>query len=324
VHRTAIALLTLAGCIDEFHGSNVQIDFAPNMPAQASAYRAAAADEFPSNVHFTLYAFSSTETAGYLFEIQQFEVHRIVDLTSPCYIDVGEHVPFPGLHVSQFVNKLELTTGITDIANPPPGATEEQKIDVATAIQRDQDVQLLAGDNGPKVVTSTSTNVYTNIATDCADTSGIPPPQCIDDAQNVLRLQKCKSAWDAAGGQMYEGTDRVLTQPLTGITYGFVVGMNPINLAPIGGAQFYVNEVLDDFESYAIYWQYDDANGDGQPDYPPTTPADERTKLGVLFLYGVPERPTRGVIHVHMTSLVSDVTAELAIFSGIDEDDVHF
>jgi len=114
----------------------------------------------------------------------------------------------------------------------------------------------------------------------------------------------------------------VLTDPLSGETYGFVVGMNPINLAPIGGAQFFVDEELADFDTYAIYWQYDDANNDGQPDYPPSVPMNERTALGELFLYGMAESPTRGVIHVHMTSLVSAVTAELAIFANIDEDEL--
>ena len=327
MHRTAIALLTLAGCIDEFRGSNVQIDFAQNMPVQASPYRAASPEEFPANIHFTLYAFTTTGTdnmvVGHLFEIQKFEIQRIIDLLSPCYIDVGERVPFPGLHVSEYAARIAQSTGIDDIANPPAGATEEQKIDAATAIQRQSNVELLAGEGGPKVVTSASTNVYANVAADCTDTSGIPPPQCTGDAENALRLQKCQAAW-GADGDYYEGTDRVLTDPLNGVTYGFVVGMNPVNLAPVGGAQFFVNENLEDFEAFAIYWQYDDANGDGQPDYPPTVPMDERTALGELYLYGTPEAPTRGVIHVHLTSLVSPVTAELAIFANIDEDEVHF
>lgn len=327
MHRIAIVLLTLVGCIDEFHGSNVQINFSQAMPVQASPYRAPAAGELPHNIHFTLYAFSTTEmdgmVTGHLFPLQQFEVHRIVDLASPCYIDVGEHVPFPGLHVSQFEDKVKETTGITDVTMPPPGSTEEQQIDVATAITRQDNVELFDGEMGPKAVTSASMSFYTNQGADCNDTTGIPPPQCTSDAENVRRLEKCQTAW-RGDDQLYEGTDRVMVQPLSGITYGFVDGMNPINLAPIGGASFFVNEALEDFEAFTIYWQYDDADGDMQPDYPASVPMAERTPLGVQFLYGTPEKPTRGVIFVHMTSLVSPVSADVAIFANIDEDEVHF
>jgi len=308
-------LLALAGCVDELRGSNVQFDFSPSMPVQASAFRAPGAMELPNNVHFTLYAFSETDDGGNvigrLFELQRFEVHHIVDLDSPCFIDVGEHVPFPGLHVSQFAAHMKETTGIDDVANPPPGASERDQIEVATAIQRQANVALLAGDDGPKVITSWTTYAYPAVGADCNDASGIPPATCTDDASNERRLAMCAAAWDDTQNDhlYYEGTDLVLTAPLDGITYGFVDGMNPINLAPVGGAQFFVDEQLTGFAGFAVYWQRDDA-----------PPGD----LGTQLLFGRPTEPTRGVIHVHMTSLVSSVTAELAIFANLDEDDVHF
>jgi hypothetical protein len=101
--------------------------------------------------------------------------------------------------------------------------------------------------------------------------------------------------------------------------------MNPVNLAPVGGAQFFADEKLDDFEGYAIYWQYDDANHDGMPDYPASLPLDQRFELGTQLLYGKPEAPTRGVIHVRMTNSTNpSLTADLAIFANLDEDEVHF
>jgi hypothetical protein len=328
VRAIAIALLALAGCIDEFRGSNVQIDLSAPTPVQASPGVAPRAGELPDNVHFTLYAFSETTdatgvTIGRLFELQQFEIHRIVDLASPCFIDVGDHVPFPGLHVSQYEAQVKLATGIDDITMPGD-ATEEEKTDAATAIQRQRNVEALASDAGPKVLTSASVGGYPALAADCNDGSGIPPPSCTDEAANLRRLDTCRAAW---GGdeELFEGTDRVLTVPLNGTTHGMVIGMNPVNLAPIGGAQFFVDEALEGFDGFAVYWQYDDANHDGQPDYPASVPAADRTPLGELLLFGRPEQPTRGVIHVHMTSLVSPlITAELAIFANLDEDDVHF
>lgn len=311
----ALALLSLAGCIDEFQGSNVQVDFSPGMPVQASPFAAGpAAGELPTAIHFTLYAFengvdSAGNPVGRLFELQRFEVHRIVDLESPCFIDIGDRVPFPGLHVSEFAAKVAEDSGIDDIANPPPGTTEAQLIDVATALQRQRNVAALASEAGPKVVSSASAGEYGSIGADCTDTSGFPPASCTDDDSNRRRLQMCQAAW-RNDPTYFEGTDRILTAPLNGTTHGMVTGMNPVNLAPLGGAQFFVDEALDDFDGFAIYWRHDFA--------PPG-------ELGELLLFGEPEAPTRGVIRVRMTSLISPaISADLAIFSSLDEDDVHF
>jgi hypothetical protein len=302
VRNIALGLLALAGCIDEFQGSNVQVDFGAAMPAQASPYAASpGTGELPSDIHFTLYAFAGgvddTNTPiGRLFEIQRFEIHRIVDLKSPCFIDVGDNVPFPGLHVSQFADMVQAKAGSDDI-------------DIGTAMQRQRNVDALASDMGLKAVTSASTSGYADIAPDCVDTTRIPPPACVDVDSNRRRLAMCQEAW-RADATYFEGTDRVLTAPLNGTTHGMVTGLNPVNLAPVGGAQFFVDEALDDFDGFGVYYQQDSA------------PADD---LGTQLLFGKPEAPTRGVIRVHMTSLVSPgLTADVAIFSSIDEDDVHF
>jgi len=328
VRTTAIALLLLAGCIDEFHGSNVQLDLSTSTPVQASVGVLPGTDQLPDNVHFTLYAFEQDDASGKplgrLFEIDTFEIHRLVDLSSPCFIDVGEHVPFPGLHVSQYVDEILKKNNFTS-TTPPPTATEAQKIEVATALQRERNVEALAGSEGLKVVTSWSGGGYhVGVAADCTDTTKIPPPMCTDEASNERRLAMCREAW-SHDSNLFEGTDRVLTQPLNGTTRGMVTGMNPINLAPVGGAQFFADEALDDFQGFAIYWQYDDVNRDGMPDYPPSVPMDERHELGVQLLFGKPTAPTRGVIHVRMTNFTNpSLTADLAIFANLDEDEVHF
>ena len=329
MRHLAIALLTLAGCIDEYSGSNVELDFAPNTKVQASAFRAATAEELPNNIHFTLYAFSETYDSsgtliGHLFEVTKFEIHHIVDLDSPCYIDRGTHVPFPGLHVSQYADQMMAKYGITDYMNPPAGTSQEALIDVGTAVQRQINVTKLGGVEGIQVVSSASDKGYPGVATTCDDTSGIPPPMCTDSGANQRRLDACEGAW-GSDKAYFEGTDRVLTQPLNGITNGFVEGSNPVNMAPVGGAAFFVDTELADFDGFAVYWQFDDANHDGMPDYPSTVPQSERTPLGKLILFGRPEHPTRGVIHVHMINLEDPLAgAELAIFANIDQDDVHF
>ncbi len=304
----ATGLLALfAGCVDNFQGSNVQFDFSAGMPVLASPGAMPRPGELPSNTHFTLYAFEKDDMAGRLFEVERFEIHRIVDLQSPCFIDV-DHVKHPGLHVTQFAKVVGMDTGVTDITNPPPTASEQDKIDAATAIQREMNIAALSSDLGIKVVTSASVATYPKVAASCTDADGIPPPDCIEDGANQRRLQMCQQFWHD-NPLYYEGTDRILTAPLNGIAHGMVDGQNPINLAPVGGAQFFVDEVLDNFAGFAIYDQPDDQ----------TTPG------GDLFLFGKPAMPTRGVIHVHMTSAVAPaVTADLAIFSNLGEDNVSF
>ena len=124
---------------------------------------------------------------GRLFELERFEIHKIADLASPCFIDVGEHVPHPGLHVSQYAKVIGEDVGIPDITNPPANATEAQKIEAATAVQRQANVTLLAGNNGIKAITSSSSSSYGAGAADCSDGNGIPPPDCTDGSKPVRR-----------------------------------------------------------------------------------------------------------------------------------------
>jgi hypothetical protein len=328
VRTIAIAVFTLAGCIDEFRGSEIQIDFAASVPVQASAYSAPLTGELPNNIHFTLYAFDEVtddtgKSTSYLFEVQQFEIHRIVDLESPCFIDKGEHVPIPGLHVSMYAEEVMRLNGITDLANPG-SATEAQQIDAATAVQRQRNVEAMAGEQGPKAITSASPGGYGAVAASCTDSNGIPPPECVEPDANQRRLERCQAEWDNDPAY-FEGTDRVLTAPLNGTTFGMVIGINPVNFAPIGGSAWFVDEALEDMDGYALYWQYDDANRDGDPDYPPTVPQSERTELGELYMFGRAEPATRGVIHARLKSPnMPAISAELAVFANIHEDSVHF
>jgi len=322
--QALLAVAALSGCVDGFQGSNVQFDFAQGTPVQASAYTPQKPNQLPANVSLRLYAVDESTTRNALYEVQRFEIHRIVDLSSPCFIDVGPHVPHPGLHVSEFQKQIQADDMIPDIANPPTTATEQQKIDVATAIQRQNNVALLASDvNGIAIVSGASTATYPAIDANC-NGSGLPPPSCTDDASNKRRLDLCQASWkkDAV---MFEGTDRVLTSPLNGVTYGMVDGLNPVNFGPVGGAQFFVDTNLERFTTYAIYWQYDDADGDGKPDYPSTVPADQRSDTGTLLYYGHTSMATRGVIHAHLTGVTnSQLAVELAIFANLGSDSVTF
>jgi hypothetical protein len=317
----------LAGCADEFQGSNLELDFNTQTPTQAVVGLPPTSSQLPANIHFTLYAFSESDTSGYLFKVQDFEIHKIVDLTSPCFIDVGEHVPHPGLHVSQYLSVIEQDTGIPDPLNPPDTATEAQKVEAATALQRQMNVLNLYADvGGVKAVTDASAAVYPAADMGCTDTSKIPAPMCTDEASNKRRLEMCQAFWKA-NPTYFEGTDRVLTAALNGTVRGMVEGANPLGLGSlVGGAQFFVSSALGDFDTFAIYTQFDDADGDGMPDYPAGFPDSQKTQAGQLYLYGHVSTPTRDVMHVHFTSPDpnSKVNAEMVIFANLGEDNVHF
>lgn len=290
----------------------MQIDMNPFTPNQASDNRAPVMGaELPGPTHFTLWRVDE-EIAGQppMFTmLQQFEVHRVADIGSPCFIDVGDNVPFPGVHVTQFGARMAMATGIPDVTNPPAGASEQDRIDAATAVQRMQNVMALATNPaGVKVITTASATSYPIPDPDCNGT-GLPPPACLDDASNARRLQICTDIW-AQDPLKFEGTDRILTAPLNGTTFGFVNGLNPINMAPVGGAQFFPTDTL----------------YDPQPDaYAVTIDADGTTTPGTVFLYGLPRKVTRGVTHVRMGSPINPMAAAvLAVFAHIDDDEVDF
>ena len=288
--------MATGACVDGFRGANVQLDLSPVTPLQ------------PANSHFSIVGIQQGAGGDRLFELARFEIHRIVDPDSPCFIDAGDQVPHPGLHVTSYATKIAEDTGIADIANPPASTTEPQRQLMATALQRMINVAALASDAGIKVVTSASTSSYPAVATNCTGPADqIPPATCTDDGSNRRRLALCQAAW-RADPSLFEGTDRVLTAPLNGVTHGTVDGLNPINMAPVGGAQFFVDEALDNIDAYAIYQQVDGAEDPG-----------------TQVLFGLPRMPTRGVSRVHLVSPTDPAfTAEMAIFADLGGDDIHF
>lgn len=324
--------VTAGGCVDGFKGSNIEIDFrnrtasSEAFPVQARYGAAPAAGELPQNVQLTLYAVPNPAMPTALVALTSFEIHRLVEPNSPCFIDTGEHVPHPGIHITQYANKIAEDTGITDIAHPPANATEDQKIRMATALQREENIVKLgvdlpdsAGKVGMRAVTSASDAVYPPVAPDCsAPAAGqgamIPPPNCSDDASNQRRLQVCEDAW-AAHPDLWEGTDRVLTLPLNGTTHGFVDGVNPVNLAPVDGAGWFLPMPLVNIASFAIFYK---ADGD--------TSSGPGTRLVTSVAMS---KPTRGVTHITLAGaplVMGDppLIALMSIFNNLDDDSVNF
>jgi hypothetical protein len=332
--------------VESFSGSNVQIDFSAGVLTPAG-------DDYdgeraPANTFFTLYAIDHVYQLddegnpildgdgdplierSYLFGVQRFEIRPVIDLDSPCFIEV-ENTPYPGLHVTQVATRLKQdicdrlgmdpTCFDLAITDPPPGATEEEIIDVITAEIRMGnlgDLQTLV-----KAVTTFSNYEYPG---------GIPAPDLIDDSSNAERLERCQAAWadeaasrEARDEAFYEGSDKVFTLPLNGTLYGMVEGMNPVNgVGLVGGSSMFVDEVLTGADAYTLNWQFKDHDGDGEPDYPADFDRDE-SETGYTFMSGLPEARTRGTVNVRLVSPLSDSTyAEVAIFPDLASDDLNF
>jgi hypothetical protein len=87
--------------------------------------------------------------------------------------------------------------------------------------------------------------------------------------------------------------------------------VNPVNMAPVGGAQFFIDEVLDGFDGFAIYQQMDGA--------PASEPGTQ------ILVGGKGTMETRGVTKVHMTNPTNqNLFADMAIFSDLGQDNVSF
>lgn len=335
--------LLASACVDEFKGANIQVDFGPAVAAQVRQGVAPIPGfQLPSATHYRLYGIRETRDnngtvlSSTLTELQRFEIHRIVEKDSPCFMEPDE-ARYPGLQASRYETRIKADTGITDVSAPPAGATEEQLIDVATAMQRTSNISLLSREpasvpqtqanrffffGGLKAVTSASAAQYPAVGSVCAegnpniDRSLIPPITCTDDESNKIRFEVCNEFW-SQNPDFYEGTDRVLTEPLGGTYFGIVTGQSPVNGAVLGGTQFFIEDPVLDYDAFSVHVLADD-------------PAMNAMETGTQLLIGRPNSVTRGVTKALMVNptapaaLFEAFASPVAIFSDLGGDDVHF
>jgi hypothetical protein len=324
----AIALVLsagVAGCVESFPGSNVQMDFGGGVPTAALPGVAPVGLQPPSGTYYSLYATREERDAAgdviadYQFHVEDFEIVRLINRSSPCFIDL-EGSRYPGIHATRYLDRLQLDTGIADPLNPPADADPGDRIDVVTARQRMLFQPAFEG-SVKAVVTASQTFQYGPVAADCSGGAGIPPAECIDDASNRLRLAACQREW-SRDPNFYEGSDKVFSLPLNGVFYGVVTGQNPVNGGTIRSSSIFVDEALDDVQGFTIRWQYKDANGDGTPDVPAGETFEE---IGTLMMTGRIRTITRGVINAILANPVDPtISARLAVFPDLASDDIEF
>lgn len=343
----AVFAVGASGCVDTFDGVDIQATFDPGVLGAAESAGAAQPGQPPPDTHLTLYAIDlvyqrdgdgevvvdeegePVVERSFAYGLVDFEIKSVIDLDDPCFIELDslEAGIVPGLHVTRLADKLRDRSGIDDPLDPPDGADEGDIIDILTADQRMSFLGAIQSDL--RAVVAPSTARAPEADTGCAgdgDTSPdlVPPPGCIDDASNERRLALCQEFW-ADNPDYYAGSDRAYADPLNGTFYGLVDGTNPKNQSQLGGVEFLLDVDWTDFEAIAINWQYDDRDGDGEPDYPDDLPAEERSVLGYHYLQGPGSVVKRGVISYSLRNrTIPSISGEISVLNGLGEDDVHF
>jgi hypothetical protein len=319
-----VCLLFGSGCVEPFGGSNIQFTLAggvhiPGTPADFGRP--------PPGTHYQFYATQTREledgrTIEFTFKVAEFEVLPLISRASPCFIEDDES-RFPGLHSTQFAQKLREETGIDDPFNPPAGADDGDIIDIITADVRMNNLGRLEG--GVKAVTNHSPASYP---------TGIPDPTNRSDAANAERRERCNAFWDA-NPTFYEGSDKVFTLPLNAAWLGAVDGADPRTSAFLGGVSLFVDSDLSQIDGLMINYQYDctpadfrnpDIGPDAcEPQYPDGFPDDDKSDIGFHYMSGEAVDRTRGVINVPMSNrLFGQISGEAAIWFDLDHDDVQF
>jgi hypothetical protein len=339
----AFVFFVLGGCVEPFRGSHIEVTLAEGVHTPGAS---SAGGRPPPGTHYTFYGVEYVRdemgdvTSSFAHKVLDFYIQPVIATGSPCFMEDDES-RFPGLHATEYANKLREVTGIDDPFAPPAGASEGDVIDILTA-----DVRM--GNQGKlqtsvKAVTTFSPALYPDFSADCtcdfddglatADLAAlaIPPATCSDDACNRKRRAVCQAFWSLHEAR-YEGNDKVFTLPLNGAWRGAVTGTDPRNNQFIGGAGFFVEANLAGIDALQISWQFDcaisdyETNGDDcMPVYPEDFPEAARSATGFHYLAGEKVEKTRGVQNFPMTNQTfGTIRGEAVIFADLDQDDVHF
>lgn len=343
------------GCVDVFQGAHIQFDLQPAVqPPAAEGTVPPGPGTPPANTYFSFYAIQyvyATDADGnvitdvngdpvidasFAAKVKDFEVNRLVDRASPCFIDIEED-RYPGIHSTMEAERIRQDYGITN-ALTETDKPMQHRIEVLTAERRERvqiDLQ-----NQVKAVTSFSdvlppgvhpdfqmAGMGTPCVADGGPTDLIPPINCIDDESNEVRLALCEEFW-ARYPNYYQGNDKTFTLPRNGSWYGAVNGTNPKNGAPfLAGAGFFVDSTLNprDVDAFIMNWQYKDLDGNGEPDYPAMTPDEEKSPIGHHYMAGEPEYKVREVINITMRNrTITTVRGDVAIYPDLSDDSVQF
>jgi hypothetical protein len=301
MHRTRAVLLVMAAasCVEPFRGSKIELYLRPGV--QVPGDDDPGFGKPPSDTHYELYVVKDNAT----FKLSEFDIRPALSTSEKCFIE-DETTRFPGLHSTKVAEKL------LAVAMEDGTVSDKEAGEVASARAR---VGAMSGLQSTLKVLAFHEKGLTNAAA-AELAADVPDPSLIDDLTNTDRLAKCRAIFAGHPGY-YVGTDKVLTIPVNGTYLGIVEGRDPRNNSFLGGAALDVPEALPDFQVLRINWQFNDLDDPRQPN-----PA---SATGYHYMSGTPFVRTRGVINVSMRHQdFAQIAGEAAIYTGLDDDTVHF
>lgn len=292
-------LVMLAGCVDAFDGSKVELFFhgGVHVPGDPAEY-----GRPPSDTHYELYV--AKDHAA--FRMVEFDIRPAIKIDDPCFIEeAGSR--FAGLHASKIREKL------IEAARKDGMVTDEEAGDIAQAGVRIANMLLLQ--SRLKVFTAHETGLTNALLGSLL--ANVPPAGLIDDETNATRLAECQQIWHAHPGY-YVGTDKVLAIPLNGTYYGIVEAMDPRNGALLGGGSISLDASFPAFDALRINWNWNDPEDPRKSDYAPSS-------IGYHYMAGRPVERVRGVLNVTLVNQdFNQISGEASIFTKLGQDDVHF
>jgi hypothetical protein len=288
------------GCVDNFNGSKIELFFHGGVQIPGDDPRGDGRP--PSDTHYELYAVKGDG----VFHLADFDIRPVILMSDPCFIE-EKGSRFAGLHSTKIVEKL------TEAAMADGTVSDQEAGDIALARVRVGNMLLLQ--ESLKVVSLHEPGL-TN-AKIAEATAQVPAADLIDDASNAARLAACTAAWKAYPGY-YVATDKVLTIPLNGTYYGLVEGQDPRNGGLLGGGQISSDVSIKDFDALRVNWNFNDPN---DPRKGPLSPSN----IGWHYMAGKAVQRARGVYNVTVVNQdFGQIRGEMAVFTDLGNDDVHF
>jgi hypothetical protein len=330
VGALGLCALLPGACVEAFDGSHIELLLAggvnpPGCNRIENGQCIVEDGRAPASTHFEFYVVRDS----FVLHLTNFDVRPLLNLKDPCFIEDDESFlpkgrkSIAGLHATRAAEKMEAEYKADDQTLDDVEAGDVQLAKVRMANQN-----LLA--SKVKVVVAHD-DVKGDLASFLAETGQtLPDITDITDEASTKRRAVCREFF-ARHPLAYVGTDKVFMLAINGKVLGMVDGKDPRNSAFLGGAAIDVDAVFPEFDALWINWQFNDREAAckaGSTDQN----ADACTRLGPSpvgyhFMAGVPKELARGVINVHLGNsnpAFRTINGEVAIFTGLGNDDVHF
>ncbi len=300
---TGLALGLATSCVENHNGSKLEILLHGGVHIPGT--EPPTDGQPPSDTHYELYVVKGTG----VFEIAEIDIRPVIKRSDPCFIEEAG-TRFAGLHSTRIVDKT------IEAAKADGQVTDLEAGEIADAEARLGNMPALEA--ALKAMTVHEPGLTEARIAELTSPANVPPADLMDDASNAARLAACQAIWRQHPGY-YVGTDKITTIPLNGTYIGMVEGTDPRNGSFLGGGQISTDVSFPDFDAMRLNWNFNDPADPRRASYPPS-------EIGWHYMAGRAVQRVRGVYNV---SLVNQdfgrrISGEVAVYTNLAEDDVHF